>query len=57
MSDAEKKVALAIAVIREEIGLLLRWADESGRGGWSTHQVEAQRERAASLALTLYQLG
>jgi hypothetical protein len=39
--------------LREEIDQLRRWADESERGGWSTHQTRPMRERANALALLL----
>jgi hypothetical protein len=41
------------AAIREEILLLRRWAEESQRGGWSTHQVQPMLNRANALALLL----
>ena len=45
-----------IQVIKEEITLLEKWAAESKVGGWSTHQVNAQKERAAYLKTVLYDL-
>jgi hypothetical protein len=38
-----------IRVLEEEARTLERWAEESLRGGWSTHQVRPQKERAAYL--------
>jgi len=35
--------------IEKTITQLHRWADESLRGGWSTHQVEPQRRFADDL--------
>lgn len=52
MTDQEK-IALAASTIRDEIFQLEAWADESLAGGWSTHQVKPQRERAMMLARIL----
>ena len=38
-----------IQVIEAEANQLDRWADESRRGGWSTHQVDPMRKRADEL--------
>lgn len=42
-----------VAGLRETIlsaaNICEHWADESGNGGWSTHQVEPNRRLAASL--------
>jgi len=35
--------------LRAEARTLMRWANESAKGGWSTHQVEPMRERAGLL--------
>lgn len=45
-----------IAILQDEIRLLERWAAQSEQGGWSTHQVQAQRERAAELKAVLYDI-
>ena len=39
----------AINLLEKEAVQLDRWADESLSGGWSTHQVEPMRNRAAML--------
>jgi hypothetical protein len=39
--------------IEAEIVLLEAWADESRRGGWSTHQVDPMRRRANALRAAL----
>ena len=38
-----------IAVIEEEANQLDAWAEQSRRGGWSTHQVDPMRKRADEL--------
>jgi hypothetical protein len=38
-----------IRVLEEEARMLERWAEQSQRGGWSTHQVQPQKDRAAYL--------
>lgn len=35
---------------------LLAWADESSRGGWSTHQVEPMKKLAADLLIKVRSL-
>ena len=35
--------------LNEEAAQLDKWADESRRGGWSTHQVDPMRKRADEL--------
>lgn len=55
-NEAVGKLAQATAAICEEIDLLLQWADQSQTGGWSTHQVKPQMDRAAALALLLHRL-
>ena len=45
-----------IAEIKKEIEILENWADESLKGGWSTHQVKAQKSRANELKALLYDL-
>ena len=46
------------ALYREELehlaAQLRRWADESEKGGWSTHQVKPMREQAEKLEALLY---
>ena len=37
----------ALGLLDDEQKKLDRWADESLAGGWSTHQVEPMRRRAA----------
>ena len=39
----------AVDLLKEEAVQLDRWADESISRGWSTHQVELMRNRAAYL--------
>ncbi len=36
-------------LLRDIAGQLNRWADESRRGGWSTHQVKPQLALAAEI--------
>lgn len=43
-------------IIKEEIKILENWAEESIKGGWSTHQVQAQKNRATYLKSILYDL-
>lgn len=38
-----------VLTMREEAEQLEKWADESQIGGWSTHQVDPMRKRAAEL--------
>lgn len=45
-----------IQEIKKEISILERWANESLSGGWSTHQVKAQQQRALELKALLYDL-
>lgn len=45
-----------IQEIKKEIALLEVWANESLSGGWSTHQVDAQKRRANELKALLYDL-
>lgn len=45
-----------IWVLKDEIELLERWAAQSESGGWSTHQVEAQKERANELKAVLFDI-
>jgi len=45
-----------IEEIKKEIELLEKWANQSIKGGWSTHQVEPQRNRANELKALLYDL-
>lgn len=45
-----------IQEIKKEIELLERWAYESKYGGWSTHQVKPQLDRAAELKQLIYDL-
>lgn len=45
-----------IKVIEEEITILEKWANDSLLGGWSTHQVKPQQERANYLKSVLYDL-
>ena len=51
--ELEAACAAYRAALEEEVRILLRWAEESQAGGWSTHQVGSQRERAATLAVLL----
>ena len=50
------KLDEAIAEISREVSQLERWADESRRGGWSTHQVEPMLKRAQHLRETAARL-
>lgn len=47
-SDAQKIDAL-VKAINEAANTCDRWAEESLSGGWSTHQVAANRELANRL--------
>jgi hypothetical protein len=49
----KSRIEVLEAALQEEIATLRRWADESVRGGWSTHQVQPMRDRANALALIL----
>lgn len=45
-----------IEEIKKEIELLESWAKESRSGGWSTHQVKPQLDRAQELKALLYDI-
>lgn len=45
-----------IEIIKEEIKILETWAEDSLKGGWSTHQVKAQKDRAIYLKGILYDI-
>jgi hypothetical protein len=47
---------LLIKEIEKEIQILEKWAEESIKGGWSTHQVTAQKQRAIELKAILYDI-
>lgn len=49
-------IEILIKTIKDEIALLEIWANSSLVGGWSTHQVDAQLERAQELKALLYDL-
>ena len=53
MSEREHKL---VWLLQGEIDQLLRWANESSTGGWSTHQVEPMRMRASRLSLELHRI-
>jgi hypothetical protein len=40
------ELSTTIEFLDELANTLDRWADESGAGGWSTHQCEANRNEA-----------
>jgi hypothetical protein len=45
-----KRILLkAIKILEEEKTQLLKWAKQSEFGGWSTHQVDPMKKRAAYL--------
>ena len=45
----DKQLREAIRILEDEAIQLDQWADESLSGGWSTHQVDPMRNRAAYL--------
>ena len=49
MREVQLALEEAIQVLRREALLLLKWARDSGEGGWSTHQVDPMRKRAKYL--------
>jgi hypothetical protein len=44
---------LAVEMLEAEASQLDTWADESERGGWSTHQVQPMRRRADEIRRSL----
>ena len=42
-----------VVLLQEEADRLDRWAVESEKGGWSTHQVQPMRERASAIRAKL----
>lgn len=47
----------AVVLLQEEADRLERWAVESEKGGWSTHQVQPMRERASMIRAKLIEWG
>jgi hypothetical protein len=47
--DIGEVVSGLVQALRDEADLLDRWARESREGGWSTHQVDPMRRRAAEI--------
>jgi len=45
----EVLVQHAEAVLRDASSICSKWATESRKGGWSTHQIKANLELAAKL--------
>lgn len=46
----------AVAILRTERRQLLKWAEESMTGGWSTHQVKPMKKRAEYLKKQIVEL-
>lgn len=49
IATEREKLELYREVLRSEANLLDDWAQQSVKGGWSTHQVEPMRKRADEL--------
>ena len=46
---APDRLRFALTLLNETAEQLERWADESVRGGWSTHQVDPMRKKSIAL--------
>lgn len=55
--SAKSVVKSLVEELLAEADQLDRWACESEKGGWSTHQVGPMRERASKIRAKLIHLG